>query len=517
MVAAPSKFGAWPHTWEHCYGHGWVEKFFAALEANQDWLQIIPPGEALAARHPLGRADLPTASYTEMMEWVLPTAVRQRFRAVQDEFASRPDVRQFLRGGFWRGFFTKYAEANLLHKKMLRVSSKIRKSGTNGAMPGPRSAKAKAITHLLRAQCNDAYWHGIFGGLYSPHLRTALWRELVRAETIADAARQRTGQCHNVERLDFDADGREEIEITSPEQAALLKPSGGGTLMALDFRPRAITLINSLQRRVEAYHSRVRDAVARAPGRVASIHDRTVAKEAGLEDRLRYDRWPRHAFRLLLFDARKTHQNYELLQLGESAAFAGGDYQVEEAAADQTTLSIEAPLEAGISESGQGRRLRARKKFTFSAEGEICEAGCSLELEALPAEATATPSDDSLRFMVGLEVVLNLLAPTAPDRFFEFPGNQHPLAWSGVVEGSKLRIVDEWQDVAVELEAPEAAKLWVAPIETISESEEGFERVYQGSQILALWPAEIAMGGRWSAECLLHIRPARETNPARAS
>ena len=87
---------------------------------------MVPPGEALASHAPLGRVDLPTASYTEMMEWVLPTSVRQKFHALLDEFSGRPDVRRFLRGGFWRGFFSKYAEANLLHKKMLRVSSKLR-------------------------------------------------------------------------------------------------------------------------------------------------------------------------------------------------------------------------------------------------------------------------------------------------------------------------------------------------------------------------------------------------------
>ncbi len=43
-----------------------------------------------------------------------------------ENFRRRPDVRRFLRGGFWRGFFSKYAESNLLHKKMLRVSSKLR-------------------------------------------------------------------------------------------------------------------------------------------------------------------------------------------------------------------------------------------------------------------------------------------------------------------------------------------------------------------------------------------------------
>src|ERR1700680_2159692 len=148
---------------------------------------MVPPSEALATHAPLGRVDLPTASYTEMMEWVLPTSVRQKFHALLDEFSGRPDVRRFLRGGFWRGFFSKYAEANLLHQKMLRVSSKLRSTGRKGAKGAAN--RAAAMTHLLRAQCNDAYWHGIFGGLYAPHLRSALWRELVLAETFADTMR----------------------------------------------------------------------------------------------------------------------------------------------------------------------------------------------------------------------------------------------------------------------------------------------------------------------------------------
>ena len=188
------KFGAWPHTWEHCYRDGWLERFFQRYrkQSSTGWRRFLRAKHCRA--HPLGRADLPTASYTEMMEWVLPTSARKKFHALHEEFTGRPDVRRFLRGGFWRGFFSKYAESNLLHKKMLRVSSKLRsveakriaKSGSKAA-----AQRAKAVTHLLRAQCNDAYWHGVFGGLYAPHLRTELWRELVRAETIADELRHR--------------------------------------------------------------------------------------------------------------------------------------------------------------------------------------------------------------------------------------------------------------------------------------------------------------------------------------
>jgi alpha-amylase len=442
-----------------------------------------------------------------MMEWVLPTEVRQKFHSLQEEFAARPDVRRFLRGGFWRGFFSKYAESNLLHKKMLRVSSKLRSSGRKGAKGAAN--RARAVTHLLRAQCNDAYWHGIFGGLYAPHLRAALWSELIAAETLADAARHRAAQYRVAKRLDFDADGMEEIEITSPQFAALVKPSGGGTLEALDFRPRAVTLVNSLQRRVEAYHSRVRDAV-QAGGRVASIHDQTLAKEAGLEKRLRYDRWPRHAFRLLLFAGGKKHADYEAIHLEENAVFAGGDYLTEELARDHVTLSIEAPLGAALSSGDQCSTLRAAKTMTFTSPRGNCNVRCRIELARCGSESRAAETATPLRFMVGLEVVLNLLAPNEPDRYFEFPGNRHALAWGGVVEGTRLRIVDEWQDVAVTVDAPGASHLWVAPIETVSESEEGFERVYQGSQILAVWPVQLVPSGKWSAETILHVTPARQ-------
>ncbi len=501
------KFGGWPHTWEHCFRDGWLENFFSALEANQEWLEVVPPGEALAARPPLGRVDLPTASYTEMMEWALPTEVRKRFHAVQEEFASRPDVRRFLRGGFWRGFFSKYAEANLLHKKMLRVSSKLRaisRKRTKGA-----ENRAAAMTHLLRGQCNDAYWHGIFGGLYAPHLRTALWHELILAETLADAARHKAARYQAAERLDFDADGMEEIEIVSPQFAALVKPSGGGTLEALDFRPSAVTLVNSLQRRVEAYHERVHDAAAQGGGQVASIHNQTLAKEAGLEERLRYDRWPRHALRLLLFANGKKHEDYEAVRLEENAEFAGGDYRTMEVGRDHVTLSIDAPPGAAMAPGGQCNNLRATKTMTFTSAPGSCDVRCALEIARCGSESHVAEDATPLQFMAGLEIVLNLLAPNVPDRYFEFAGNRQPLAWSGVVEGSHLRVVDEWQDVAVTIDAPGASYLWVAPIETVSESEEGFERVYQGSQILAVWPVEMVPSAKWSAETVLHVTAAR--------
>jgi alpha-amylase len=105
--------------------------------------------------------------------------------------------------------------------------------------------------------------------------------------------------------------------------------------------------------------------------------------------------------------------------------------------------------------------------------------------------------------------VLNFLAPDEPDRVFETADGSHRLAWSGIASGPSLRVVDGWQNVAVAIEAPEARHYWIAPIETVSESEDGFERVYQGSQIMPVWTAHLLPGTAWTVEVVLRVGPAR--------
>ena len=84
-----------------------------------------------------------------------------------------------IRGAHWRNFLVKYPESNRMHKKMLALSR-------SAARRGDPAAVRRAIG---RAQCNDAYWHGVFGGLYLPHLRDAIWRNLAAAEAGAPAGR----------------------------------------------------------------------------------------------------------------------------------------------------------------------------------------------------------------------------------------------------------------------------------------------------------------------------------------
>src|SRR3989337_4368761 len=130
----------------------------------------------------------------EMGEWALPAEASETFTNLVNEVKSWPDgerIRRFLQGGMWRNFFAKYPEANWMHKRMLPVSCALSEARSNGrARPelveGENGAFKRATRHLYKAQCNDAYWHGVFGGLYLPHLRKEIYRNLLAASAVIE-------------------------------------------------------------------------------------------------------------------------------------------------------------------------------------------------------------------------------------------------------------------------------------------------------------------------------------------
>ena len=481
------KFGIWPGTYDLCYREGWMEQFFTALEQSSDWLTLSTPGHAISSRPPLGRADLPVASYNEMGEWALPTPARVRYHQLLREFSSRDDVLSFLRGGIWREFLSKYREANLLHKKMLYVSKKVDNlTRTRTRRPKSETERASAEGLLLRGQCNDSYWHGVFGGLYAPHLRTAAWQALEAAETIADRLSHRRRQFADSQTLDFDGDGRDEIYLTSDQYAALVSPDDGGTISAIDFRPRNVTLINSMQRRPEAYHAKLRNPPAGQTQGVHSIHEQMRTKEDGLERWLNYDRWPRSAFRLLVFGRQKTFDDCKAVHLDEDAALAGGQYRVSEVSAKHVALA-----------SPECSGWCAEKSISFESVTGGFAITCDTFVRRKAAGVAAVN--------IALEMVVNFLAPSTPDRYFESDGHRFPLRWAASVPGMELRMVDEWQKASVEIHAQNAREFWVSPIDTVSESEDGFERIYQGSQLLALWPVDLSENEEWRGHVVFTV------------
>ena len=237
------KFGEWPDTHERVYEKKWLEEFFTALEEQSEWLELTKLGDHAADATPNARVYLPSSSYDEMMTWALPSDARLTLGKVKREL-QREDphgLLPFLRGAPWRSFFAKYPEVNHLQKRMLHVSDALHASGD----PHP-----DAIKELYRAQCNCAYWHGAFGGVYLSFMRGALWHHLLRAESKL----QIEGGRPNVQTVDIDADAREEVLITAPWGCAVVSPAEGGALVELDDWKAGANLLAVVARHREAYH-----------------------------------------------------------------------------------------------------------------------------------------------------------------------------------------------------------------------------------------------------------------------
>jgi len=482
------KFGAWPTTWEHCWGQGrWVEDFFDALDANAAWLSTTRPSDWLAAHPPVGRAYVPTGSYAEMGEWALPPAESRAFSVALHHArdAGSPEVR-WLRGGFWRNFQVKYREINDLHKQMLRASAKVA-SMADGA------TKAAALDHLYRGQSNDCYWHGLFGGIYIAHMRAATFEHLVAAEDLADAE---LGVATAADVVDLDLDGRDEVRLAAPGQVVTVDLDEGAGIGAWDLRAARHALAAVLRRRPEAYHETLRAAEAKADaapsaaesaeanGTPASIHDVVKTKEAGLASKLRYDGYERRSglVRALPLDATPASWS------------AGGGDDLGDPAAPATLVAIEpGRLETATDTTIAGIPARITRELRL-AGGRLDP---SLSLRIGVENRGARP----LAARLGLEWAFTMLGGGGnPAAWWDIEGTRSRHDGEGSAAGlTEIAQGNDWLGVAVTSSAEPPADAWWAPIETVSNSENGFERVYQGSALLLSWRVDIAPGEAFSA------------------
>ncbi|MCR4428141.1 MAG: DUF1925 domain-containing protein [Caldiserica bacterium] len=225
------KFGLWPGTSELLYRDGWLRRFFELL-SREETIKTIFPSEALNSLAPKGRVYLPPSSYEEMEEWSLPA--RMQLELKRKKASTDPETKKFIRGGFFQNFLSKYPESNRMHKRMLFLKENL------------KGDRGKAFEHYLRGQCNCAYWHGVFGGLYFPFLRDAVYREFLQAEG-------ELGFPEGLFKEDFDRDGLEEI-ILMGKPFNLFFHSRGGRVMEWDDRPSFTNLTNVMTRYLEAYH-----------------------------------------------------------------------------------------------------------------------------------------------------------------------------------------------------------------------------------------------------------------------
>lgn len=451
------KFGGWPKTYHHVYQEGWLENFFTLLEKNADWIDTLTFSQCIDKFNPWGRAYLPTASYSELMEWALPTPMALEYERIIKELKEAGMLQRyqpFLKGSFWRNFLVKYPESNNMHKKMLYVSKKVHQTDDS-----------EALEELWHGQCNDAYWHGVFGGLYLFYLRFAIYQHLIRAETLTERKLHKTENWAEVESTDFDKDGLDEVLISTPKLNLYFDPGQGGTLFELDFKPKAVNVLNTMTRRPETYHEKI--LLAEEKKKVGHFEAKTiheierVGKEK-LKPYLHYD-WYRRVSLIDHFlspnDSLKSFQECSYQELGD---FVERPYQAEIICLDPPTILLE--RKGTILYQSSHLPISIQKKIQVKKEHSLFNIGYEI----------INLGNQDLNLWFGVEFNFSLFH----NELLDVREKQ---------DVSVVEIKDTHQKISIDLQFDRNALLWQFPIETVSQSEEGFEKVYQSSVLLPSW------------------------------
>jgi len=477
------KFGTWPETFAHVYTHGWLRRFFEALDKNKDWLQVSTPSQALDANPPVGSIYLPDCSYREMTEWALPAERHVEYQRIWHDLdhAEAPwgeRVKGFLKGGFWRNFRVRYPETREMYARMLEISERLAEMERAEGGGELDAALLRAKEALYRGQCNCPYWHGAFGGVYLPHLRNGVYAELIKADTTLAGRRHRASPFLETEERDFDLDGRNEIKLANEKLAAYFAPAKGGCLYELDVRAISTNLGSTLARRPEAYHEKIRKHTEQHGG-AASIHDRVVFKQEGLDQKLFYDRRVRKMFQDHFWAADGTIDQIDAATLEEIGGFPDAPYRAAlkcHGAGAAATFS-----HAYESKSGS---IAVSKTIEMSAGSAKLAARYVVAYSGLP---------QPMRF--GVELNVAALASTEDDRYYLRDGEKvGRLSTKARLEGAKrVDLVDEWLGIDVGLTLDRTADWFVLPVQTVSGSEAGFELVHQSACVIPTF--ELPAGG----------------------
>lgn len=274
------KFGIWPETYEWVYEKGWLRSFIEGVLAS-DIIKPMRYCDYHAMAKTSGVVYLPTASYIEMNEWTLPVPASHHYAnlVAQEKHNNRYEVtKPYVRGGIWRNFFMRYPESNWMHKRMLALSATYHEMPDNKKTPEMQVA-------LYEAQANDAYWHGLFGGLYLPHLRRALYHAMLKLEAMLSEVTQRPPKIT----LDLDMDGCDEVFLHNGVLQAVARLDGTASICEFDSYKLYHNFGDTLTRQSEHYHRKVHaeadhghsgEGIANPHERMASKHEITEANLA---------------------------------------------------------------------------------------------------------------------------------------------------------------------------------------------------------------------------------------------
>ncbi|MFH1263978.1 MAG: alpha-amylase/4-alpha-glucanotransferase domain-containing protein [Pseudomonadota bacterium] len=460
------KFGLWPGTHQWVFVEKWLEQFFLYLEEENAPVRSVQPGEIFRLKPPAEKVYIPNAAYSEMLEWALPFESVPAYTKLRDTFQttnSDEAVKSFVRGSLWDMFLARYPESNQMLKHVIRTSTRVR------ALPEGK-AKKRAYPLVLRAQCNCAYWHGLFGGIYLPHLRHGVYQNVIEADSILLGD---LGSKTKVEVEDYDGDLEEEIIVSSKTLQAFFRPGDAGTMAELDFLPSRYNVTNLVSRWKESYHSGndITHSHAASDG-PASPHELSVGIRPSDLANATFDELPLRSLRDFHITGEFDPHRF---RKWNDVAFARG------------RMERWATHAAGWSGHHAIGSLRYGKEVRIH------------ESNTLACRWTVDPTQ-SMDGTFGTLFAFTLLTPDAADRRAEVEDTDGPARIGKPGDEFDRPEVTRvtWEDFAFgfgfDLTFSVPPRMVSVPIRTFQRSEKGYEAVYQGTLLAALWPVSALLG-----------------------
>lgn len=472
------KYGDWPGTQKWVYEDKWLENFFEALSKEKDIIKTTTYSEYIKKYPPISKIYIPNGSYEEMLTWVLPAKVQDEFHSKLEELKKSNEneiITRFMRGGFWRNYFSKYSESNRMNKRMIYASNIFDRFKFKRNKDKIKEDKEIALDYLLQGQCNCPYWHGTFGGLYLNNLRHATYSNLIKSTSISE--KNIYGENYFIKKnIDFDMDGRDEVIISS-EKETLIFHSLSGSLIEWDLKKEnPINLIDTLKRREEAYHiSAIRNTNNdnQNEGHV-SIHEIAKKVDEKIAKYLVFDKNEKVFGVDHFLNKMPSAEEFQLLQYEENADFFESFYKIIEDKIDKDFAKVIFKRKGKI----DGKEINLIKKYIVNSKGGFL------------LEATfENKSGEEIEFVYALENNITLLAGYEKDRYYtgEDKRISENLSETGEWTGKIFAMTDEaYIKIKILIEAEEETTFLYMPNYTISDAVDKLEMNYQNSTIVCL-------------------------------
>ncbi|MFC1667343.1 alpha-amylase/4-alpha-glucanotransferase domain-containing protein [Candidatus Omnitrophota bacterium] len=452
------KFGEWPWTYDWVYKKDWLNNFFKELMKAGDWIKTVTFSEYLDSHQPLKEIAIPEASYEEMLEWS---------------------------EGSWMNFLSRYPESDQMHKRMRYVSERISEAEIRNPKSEIRKSIEKAKKELYKGQTNCPYWHGVFGGIYLYHLRSAVYEHLINADRAIDGIEHSAQDSWiKVRELDFYKNGDDEGEgakamiMESGSFFICADPANSGSIKELDYKPKATNLINTLTRRKELYHKKILERINNEIRKPVAIHEAIKTMDTRIKDGIFYDKHARACLVDHFISKDLTRDDFMRCNYTDKGDFAGSSY-IARTDKERIILSRDGMV--------KGKALLLTKEIGISSDTEI-----------IISYLLKNKSDSTLNTLFGME--FNVTMPYADSDMYNYEANGINLGAldkaGSASESDSFLIKDSCDELGIEFMFNDRPKsVWYFPVRTVSQSESAYDLNYQSSCIFPIWNVSLSSGG----------------------